>query len=161
MENKLIYSKKMNFFQTAELGEMVSKFLKEGDVIFLKGKIGTGKTHFARSLINARMVLDNKYEEISSPTFNIVNVYDNLSPAIWHVDLYRLNSTEELYELGLFSFLDDVITLIEWPEKMEKFIPSRFLQFYFEEINDIKKRKITISSNGLNWDNFSRNFKEK
>ena len=160
MNRSIFYTKEMDFFETLELGKMLSKLLIKGDVIFLKGKIGTGKTHFARSLINSRMISENKSEEISSPTYNIINVYDNLLVPIWHVDLYRLNTSDELYELGLFSFLDEVITIIEWPEKMEKLKPKRFLQFYFEEIDDIYKRRISISFSGSNWEKLLFKFKE-
>tara|TARA_B100001057_G_scaffold490546_1_gene579041 strand:- start:818 stop:1306 length:489 start_codon:yes stop_codon:yes gene_type:complete len=160
MKTGTIFSQKLNAIECYELGKNISKYLNVGDTIMLNGDIGTGKTHFARSLINSRMVLENEISEVSSPSYNIVNVYDNISPIIWHVDLYRLNSSEEIYELGLFSFLDEVIMIIEWPDKMGNLKPKRYLEFIFEEINDINKRKVSIKTYGENWEDIFNSFKE-
>ena len=160
MKTETIFSRKLNALECTELGEKISKFLNIGDVIMLNGDIGTGKTHFARSLINSRMFLENIISDVSSPSYNIVNVYDNIFPIIWHVDLYRLNSSEEIYELGLFSFFDEVIMIIEWPDKMGNLKPKRYLEFIFEEISDINKRKVSIRTYGENWKNILNIFKE-
>ncbi len=157
---RTIFSKKLNAIECSELGKNVSNFLNVGDVIMLNGDIGTGKTHFARSLINSRMGLENVMSEVSSPSYNIVNVYDNISPIIWHVDLYRLNCSEEIYELGLFSFFEEVIMIIEWPEKMGNLKPKRYLEFIFEEISDINKRKVSMRTYGENWEKILNAIKE-
>ncbi|MDR1234394.1 MAG: tRNA (adenosine(37)-N6)-threonylcarbamoyltransferase complex ATPase subunit type 1 TsaE [Holosporales bacterium] len=80
---------------------------------FLMGDIGTGKTTFSQFFI--REVLINKEQEITSPTFNIVHIYDTLKGPVWHVDLYRIENPSEIDELGLLEAMNEAICLIEWP----------------------------------------------
>jgi tRNA threonylcarbamoyl adenosine modification protein YjeE len=77
------------------------------------GDIGTGKTTFSQFFI--REVLINKEQEITSPTFNIVHIYDTLKGPVWHVDLYRIENPSEIDELGLLEAMNEAICLIEWP----------------------------------------------
>ncbi len=89
--------------------------LRGGDVVYLAGGIGAGKTHFARAVIRARIphVLD-----VPSPTFTLVQSYDAADVTILHADLYRLSHPDEAAELGLDDTGPDVIRLIEWPERL-------------------------------------------
>jgi tRNA threonylcarbamoyladenosine biosynthesis protein TsaE len=97
---------------TAEFGERLASALEPGDVVALSGPLGVGKTALIRAVIGAL----GHGGEIPSPSFAIVQPYEDLSPPIWHVDLYRIESAEELAELGLDS-LDDSVLLVEWPER--------------------------------------------
>ena len=107
--------------KTAELAKKFSQILKKGDVVFLHGEIGVGKTTFIRHLIN-NFQKKNKLNltEVTSPTFNLVNEYDVGTLIIQHYDLYRLTSSSETKNIGLFENYKEMLTLIEWPEKIEK-----------------------------------------
>ena len=94
-------------------------------MIALRGPLGSGKTSFARAFIRA---LGRGDEEVPSPTFTLVEIYANPPhPAIWHFDLYRLEATEEVYELGIEDAWAEGISLIEWPERIEALLPRERL----------------------------------
>ena len=97
---------------TAWLGAALGHEARAGDVITLSGPLGVGKTALARSLLAA---LGHK-GEVPSPSFAIVQPYEELEPPVWHVDLYRIEDPRELDELGLDT-LDHTLLLIEWPER--------------------------------------------
>ena len=97
---------------TARAGAALAKQTMSGDVITLSGPLGAGKTTFARGFIHAL----GHDGEVPSPSFAIVQPYDDLDPSVWHVDLYRLEDPGELDELGLES-ADDAVLLVEWPER--------------------------------------------
>jgi tRNA threonylcarbamoyl adenosine modification protein YjeE len=96
------------------LASHIAGCLHIGDVITLQGDLGSGKTSFARSLI--RHWVKNPNLEVLSPTFTIVQLYENQNVTLWHYDLYRIERREELYEMGLDEALHTGITLVEWPE---------------------------------------------
>ncbi|HEX3676513.1 MAG TPA: tRNA (adenosine(37)-N6)-threonylcarbamoyltransferase complex ATPase subunit type 1 TsaE [Sphingomicrobium sp.] len=98
---------------TARLGAHLAAIVQAGDVITLSGPLGVGKTALARGLISA---LGHK-TDVPSPSFAIVQPYEELEPPVWHVDLYRIEEPSEIDELGLDSAADAVL-LIEWPERM-------------------------------------------
>jgi tRNA threonylcarbamoyladenosine biosynthesis protein TsaE len=91
----------------------------------LKGDLGTGKTSFARAFIRAR---GNPDEEVPSPTFTLVQIYELDPIAIWHFDLYRLQSAEEAWELGIEDAFGTATSLIEWPERLGPLLPARRLE---------------------------------
>lgn len=95
--------------------------IEKSSVILLYGDLGAGKTTFASHLIRAITGDDN--EQITSPTYNLVHVYDGPKCSIWHFDLYRLKKSQEIYELGLEDALTFGITLIEWPQVVENLLP--------------------------------------
>ncbi len=112
---------------TAKYARKFSKKLKNGDVIFLYGEIGAGKTTFVRYLINS---LENKkklkHSEITSPTFSIMNEYEIENIKIRHYDLFRISDPLEIFNIGIFNNISDFITLIEWPEKINKMIKEKY-----------------------------------
>jgi tRNA threonylcarbamoyladenosine biosynthesis protein TsaE len=110
---------------TAALAAGISALAISGDVIALKGDLGTGKTTFARAFIRACGNLD---EEVPSPTFTLVQVYELGPTAIWHFDLYRLNSPGDAWELGIEDAFSGGISLIEWPERLGPLLPARRLE---------------------------------
>src|SRR3954471_5764023 len=98
--------------QTAALGAALARAAKGGDVITLSGPLGVGKTALARGFIAAL----GHSGEVPSPSFAIVQPYEELDPPVWHVDLYRIEDPAEIEELGLDSATDAVL-LVEWPER--------------------------------------------
>lgn len=97
---------------TEELGRRLAAALRPGDAVTLSGPLGVGKTALARAVIHAL----GHEGDVPSPSFSIVQPYEELDPAVWHVDLYRIEHVGELDELGLESAADAVL-LVEWPER--------------------------------------------
>jgi tRNA threonylcarbamoyladenosine biosynthesis protein TsaE len=97
---------------TLRLGEQLAAAARIGDVITLSGPLGVGKTALARGFIGAL----GHQGEVPSPSFAIVQPYDELVPPVWHVDLYRIEDPSEIDELGLDAEVDAVL-LVEWPER--------------------------------------------
>ena len=139
---------------TFDLSKKIGKLLSNGDVIFLYGEIGVGKTTFVRGLINNLEVEKGMIEsQILSPTFNIVFDYEVKKLKIMHYDLYRLKNSTGINELGIFVEVEDHITLIEWPELIEKKPKNRIEMFFGYLDEDLKKRNLKIKGYGK-WDNY-------
>jgi tRNA threonylcarbamoyladenosine biosynthesis protein TsaE len=134
--------------KTAEQAKNFSKTLKKGDVVFLHGEIGVGKTTFIRHLINS-LQIDNHLNvtEVTSPTFNLVNEYDVGIFTIQHYDLYRIKSSDEIKNIGLLENQDFFLTLIEWPEKINSKIDNK-IDLIFEYGKDMSQRFLSVK--GLN-----------
>jgi len=134
--------------KTEELANKLLKKFKLGDIVFLYGEIGVGKTTFVRYLINGFQKENNiKLTEVTSPTFNIINEYEINQTKINHYDLFRLKSVEETKNLGLFDNLTNSITLVEWPEIIKE-KPKNLIEFDFKYENDHQQRYVQIK--GLN-----------
>ena len=113
-------------------------------MVFLYGKMGVGKTTFIKHLINNfQKNNDLKQTEVTSPTFNLVNEYDSGDFVIHHYDLFRLKNIQEINNIGLFENIEKNLTLIEWPEKIEKMIKKR-INLFFEYDNNFDRRFIRI-----------------
>jgi tRNA threonylcarbamoyladenosine biosynthesis protein TsaE len=97
---------------TAQLGAALAAVARAGDVITLSGPLGVGKTALARGFLAAL----GHMGEVPSPSFAIVQPYEDIDPPVWHVDLYRIEDASELDELGLDSAVDAML-LVEWPER--------------------------------------------
>jgi len=110
---------------TAAFAARVARLVRRGDVIALKGELGTGKTSFARAFIRARAGRD---EEVPSPTFTLVQPYELPDLPIWHFDGYRLRHPDEAWDLGIEDAFRDGVSLIEWPERFGSLIPRRRLE---------------------------------
>ena len=134
--------------KTEELANKILKKLKVGDVVFLYGEIGVGKTTFIKYLING-FQKENKLKltEVISPTFNLLNEYEINQIKINHYDLFRLKSVEEIKNLGLFEDNRNLITLIEWPQIIKK-KPKNLIELNFKYEDDHQKRSVQIK--GLN-----------
>jgi|TARA_B110000444_G_scaffold21499_1_gene17838 tRNA threonylcarbamoyladenosine biosynthesis protein TsaE len=135
--------------KTVDLAKNFSNLLKRGDVVFFYGEIGVGKTTFIRHLIN-NLQKNNKLDltEVTSPTFNLVNEYDVGSFIIQHFDLYRLTNASEIENIGLLENSKEIVTLIEWPEKIEKKIDNK-IDLFFEYGKDLNKRYLSINGLGI------------
>lgn len=137
-------------FETEKLAENISHILKKGDTIAFFGGMGMGKTAFVRGLARGLSVRD----EVSSPTFAIVNEYRGDIP-IYHFDMYRVTSFDDLYTTGFFDYLDAESGVIacEWSENIENALPENTIKITFERISD-DERVITIKGDER-FENFS------
>ena len=130
--------------KTVELAKNFSKIIKEGDVVFFHGEIGVGKTTFIRHLINFFQIKNHlDLTEVTSPTFNLVNEYDVGIFIIQHYDLYRLKNTDETKNIGLLENQKEILTLIEWPEKIDNKIDNK-IDLFFKYGEDMNKRYLSI-----------------
>ncbi len=131
-------------YKTEELAKKFIKKIKPGNIIFLYGEMGVGKTTFIKYLINA-LQKKNKLEqtEVTSPTFNLLNEYQVNEIKVNHYDLYRLKSIEEIKNLDLFENNKNTITLIEWPQII-KVKPENLIELVFKYEDDYKKRSVKI-----------------
>ena len=111
--------------ETRDLGRRIAARLKAGDVVFLTGGLGAGKTTLARAVIEALTGVS----DAPSPTYTLVQTYETDSGTpLWHADLYRIEREEELDELGLDDAFDDAICLIEWPDRLGEWCPQTRLE---------------------------------
>ena len=111
------------------------------DIILITGEVGTGKT----TLIKEYCKLIGVEEIVNSPTYTLINEYQNKSGKIVHMDLYRVEDINEINELGLFEYLDKNIVIIEWPEIILKMIDIKYSLINITFINE-KERKLSIKN---------------
>ena len=130
---------------TDALAVRLAVLVAAGDIIGLGGELGAGKTTFARAFICARL----GETEVPSPTFTLVQTYEGSGAAIWHFDLYRLQSSEEIYELGVEEAFGTAISLIEWPEKMAGNEPPDWLELRLDPGGGEEARRVTLTPHGL------------
>ena len=134
---------------TKELAENLTNQLRGGEIIFLYGEMGVGKTTFVKYLINQfQKNKDIKPTDVTSPTFNLVNEYQVNDLVIKHYDLFRLKNKSEIINLDLFENNQKCITLIEWPQLIEKKKLIKTIDLIFMYENDFKDRYVKID--GLN-----------
>ena len=129
---------------TKNFSKNISQIISAGDIIFLYGEIGVGKTTFVRFFIN-RLESKNgiKNSEVLSPTFNVVYDYDVGNLKILHYDLYRLKNYKDISQLGMFETSNDSIKIVEWPELIESKPKDRIdIQFQYSKLIDSRKIKI-------------------
>jgi tRNA threonylcarbamoyladenosine biosynthesis protein TsaE len=131
---------------TAELGAKLARLAQAGDCILLEGPIGAGKSHLARSFIQARL---GRLEEVPSPTFTLVQVYPADGVEIWHADLYRLAHPDEVWELGLDEAFEHAITLVEWPDRLGAHLPEGALRIRLEPLGDGRRAGLSGGRDGL------------
>lgn len=133
--------------ETANIGEALGKLLNAGDIICLTGDLGTGKTHITKGIAKGLNITDN----ITSPTFNIVNEYDSGRLKLNHFDVYRVSDPDEIYAIGFDDYIfSDAVSIIEWANYIEEILPNDFLHIYIQK--DLSKgenyRKITLTPYG-------------
>ena len=133
---------------TQKLSEIISKKISGGDIIFLYGEIGVGKTTFARCFINfleSKKKINNS--DVLSPTFNIVYDYDIGEIKIQHYDLYRLKNYNDIAQLGIFETSNNHIKIIEWPELINP-KPKDRLDIMFKYSKQMNSREVKIKGFG-------------
>ena len=134
---------------TKELAKELTHYLEGGEIVYLYGEMGVGKTTFVRYLIN--QFQKNKklhITEVTSPTFNLLNEYDINDLVIKHYDLFRLKDESEIKNLDLFENNQSTITLIEWPQLISKNKSIKTIDLIFSYENELNNRSVKIS--GLN-----------
>ena len=134
---------------TATLGRWLADRLGTGDVLLLHGPIGAGKTHLARSLIQHRLAAEGLAEDVPSPTFTLVQVYETRAGEIWHADLYRLSHPQEVVELGLDDAFDSALCLVEWPDRLGSLTPPHALTLTFTAAGDGRRVALAGSAHRL------------
>ncbi len=122
---------------------IIADEIDKGSVILLYGNLGSGKTTFASMLI--KILTNDTSLNITSPTFNLVQVYEGIKAPIWHFDLYRLENSEEILDLGFEDAITFGISIIEWPEIIENKLPPEAIRIYFEKSKADHLRTLTIS----------------
>ncbi|OBY25886.1 tRNA (adenosine(37)-N6)-threonylcarbamoyltransferase complex ATPase subunit type 1 TsaE [Leisingera sp. JC1] len=135
--------------ETADLAARVAGALRPGDCLLLEGVIGAGKTHFARHLIQSLMDVP---EDVPSPTFTLVQTYEVPAGELWHTDLYRLCSLEELEELGLTEAFENAICLVEWPDRLQELTPPHALHLTLAlDPEHEDRRRLTLRWSDTKW----------
>jgi len=135
---------------TVDLARKLASHLRPGDCILLSGEIGSGKTFFARNLIQSLL---STPEDVPSPTFTLVQIYDTPMGEIWHSDLYRLTAIDEVEELGLIEAFETAICLVEWPDKLGDVTPPDALTLCFvADAEHDEHRRLTLNWNDPKWD---------
>ena len=130
---------------TKELAKELSNYLKGGEIIFLYGEMGVGKTTFVKYLINQFQINKNlQTSEITSPTFNLLNEYYVNDLSIKHYDLFRLKDKSELKNLDIFENNKSTITLIEWPQLINKEKLNKTIDLIFNYENELNNRSVKI-----------------
>ncbi len=147
----------VKLFDFSNISKIFAENTKNSDVVFLSGQVGAGKTEFARQVIKAKATKEKLVlEEVSSPTFSLVQNYDFQHCKISHIDLYRVSSEVELFELGIPDIFDNQITLLEWPEVLAKIKLSRYVNIKIQESKNLKDcRNVKIEFFGHRWDDLS------
>jgi tRNA threonylcarbamoyladenosine biosynthesis protein TsaE len=126
--------------ETMDIAQEFAKKVKEGDVICLYGNLGAGKTRFVRGFVRH---FGLSGDEVSSPTFTIINEYEGVIP-VYHFDCYRLKHVQEALEFGTEEyFFGDGVCIVEWPEKISEILPPDIKKITIETTNK-NERKITI-----------------
>ena len=134
---------------TIDVGKKIGKLLKEGDVVALIGDLGAGKTVISKGLCSG---LGVEEDYITSPTYTIINQYDGKIP-VYHIDLYRLKNSSELYNLGWDEYIYGHGTcIIEWADKAGEMLPEEYLTINIE-VTGKNNRKITLQAKGESYEN--------
>ncbi len=134
---------------TMSLAKNLASKLHSGDIIVLSGDLGSGKTKFTEGFLSY-FGLEN---EISSPTFTIVNEYRVNDCNIYHFDVYRLSSSDEFYAIGGEQYFENGICLIEWGEQIEDALPKDYLQICFSrDFENETKRILRLEPHGNKYD---------
>ena len=129
---------------TQNFSKNISRIISAGDIIFLYGEIGVGKTTFVRFFINYLESKNGiKNSDVLSPTFNIVYDYDIGNIKILHYDLYRLKNYKDISQLGMFETSKDHIKIVEWPELIES-KPHNRIDILFQYSKLMNSRKVKI-----------------
>jgi tRNA threonylcarbamoyladenosine biosynthesis protein TsaE len=136
-----------NVNDTTQLGIRLGELLNPGDIICLTGDLGAGKTHITKGIALGLGINDN----ITSPTFTIVNEYDNGRLKLNHFDVYRVSDPDEIYAIGFDDYIfSDAVSIIEWANYIEEILPQDFLHINIKK--DLEKgedyRKIVLTPYG-------------
>ncbi len=136
-----LYIRIKNLNETKILAQIISKFISIPFFICLSGDIGSGKTTFARFLINQ---FSKKKIKVLSPTFPIVQIYDLKKVNIWHYDLYRIETKNEFFNLDFDTAINNCV-IVEWPDIFVEYFPKDRIEISFQdEKNNIRHVRIKL-----------------
>jgi tRNA threonylcarbamoyl adenosine modification protein YjeE len=127
---------------------LMSQKMRPSDCVLLAGHVGAGKTTLARALIKALLITD---EDVPSPTFTLVQTYATRLGPLWHADLYRLTSVDELEELGLQQAFGTELCIVEWPELLGDMVSDQALSLKLESASGGDSRLITATFQDPHW----------
>lgn len=134
-----------NLEETIELGKLISEKINVGNVLCLTGDLGAGKTTLSKAIVYNLGITD----DVTSPTYTIVNEYHD-EVAVFHFDVYRINSSEEMLDIGFDDYLDqEAVIIIEWADRIKDIIPLDAIWIDIKYTDKIGNRTISIS--GLDW----------
>lgn len=144
--------------KTIQIAAKLAYFLESNDIVVLTGELGSGKTKFVEGFLS----YFNLQDEISSPTFNIVNEYNTLKYNIYHFDVYRLEDTEEFLAIGGEEYFENGICLIEWGEIIKALLPKDYIHITFskDSFNE-NSRILKITAYGEKYEKLLKNFEEE
>lgn len=142
--------------ETFSLGAEVAKRVTEGDVICLAGNLGVGKTVFVQGMASSLEILD----PVTSPTFNLLNVYEARFP-VYHFDLYRLDHTAELADVGFYEYAyhDGGLSIIEWPDKFPDELPDYYLWIEIKIGEHYDERVLSFRPKGTRYEKLCEELK--
>lgn len=141
---------------TKNFAKSLAPYLKKPDVFVLTGDLGSGKTKFTEGILSYYGLED----EISSPTFTIVNEYQKKEITIYHFDVYRLEDVSEFYEMGGEEYLENGICLIEWGELIKDALPKDYVHITFcKDDKNENIRILKIDTNQQKWEDYFENIK--
>ncbi len=127
--------------ETKKIAKKFAEGLKKGDIVVLSGDLGSGKTKFVEGVLSYYSIEN----EISSPTFTIVNEYISKKENIYHFDVYRLENSDEFYAIGGEEYFQKGICFIEWGEIIKDILPKQYIQINFSRnLKNEEKREIEI-----------------
>ena len=130
--------------ETRALGFQLAAMLRPGDVLLLLGDLGAGKSELTRGIARGLGVTS----PVASPSFTILNVYDEGRIPLYHFDWYRLNSAEELYEMGMDEYLGgDGVAVVEWPSRCPEAVPETYLEVRIDTVGE-RDREIILTPRG-------------
>jgi len=136
--------------QTERFGVGLAGFFDEGDVVFLSGPLGAGKTTLTQFIAKGLMINNDCY--ITSPTYNLLHIYNGRIP-IYHLDFYRLNDEEDIEEAGLLDYIGARgVTIIEWPDRLGNLTPEDRMEIIIQP-EENHRRTLTIDIFGRSWEN--------
>ncbi|MFP4015769.1 MAG: tRNA (adenosine(37)-N6)-threonylcarbamoyltransferase complex ATPase subunit type 1 TsaE [Halanaerobiales bacterium] len=129
--------------ETHNIGQQIGSMVEPGQIILLSGKLGAGKTILTQGICDGLGV----DEDVTSPTYNLINEYEG-DLTVYHMDLYRLEEEEDLYDLGIEDYLEsDGIIIIEWPDLVYDLIPPDFIYIKIG-VEEKEVRKISFEAEG-------------
>lgn len=136
--------------ETKNFAKKLASYLNIGDIIILSGELGAGKTKFTEGFLSY-FGLEN---EVSSPTFTIVNEYKNNNITIFHFDVYRLEDVDEFYAIGGEEYFNSGICIIEWGEYIRDALPREYIEIIFNKsLSNENIRNLNINFNGDKYKN--------
>lgn len=155
---KMLTYTSSSYKNTLHFAKELAKLLCCGDTIILTGDLGAGKTKFTEGFLSYY----NLQNEISSPTFNIVNEYKANDVNIYHFDVYRLTDVDEFYAIGGEEYFEKGICIIEWGETILEALPKEYIHIFFEKSSiDENTRILKVKAIGEKYEKILDIFKEE